>query len=746
VVLCLLAAPVAKLTYDNDRWLAADDPRQQALDYLDAEFNSHETLLVILNLPTAFFSASGMEPVRALEAALEVLDGVATSRSPLSATTIIDTGERLEIRSFASARELGILPDDAAYAAAFSRSPYAGRLLSADQRVAVIQLGLDSHHKPLRRLQTLERVRAAIAALDGQAGDGQVTAQLAGDAALKEALDRSVRQEMGRLLGIAALVLTLFLQGLLGRIERTLLLVCTALGCVLAALGWVARLGQPMTAVGLVLPVMVAVIALADGLHILARWDALRGLPYPQRWRRTVAASWLPCLAASLTSALGFGAFASSELLPLHWFGWQSLLAIGGTWPLIVVPCWAMLALFPARFDRPPPSAFWLTGFLPRLLQGCMECCIRAVERCPKTILCGVALGCLLLGAGVARLTTESNFLTLFFKPDSDLRRAFATVDKQLGGSGSIDLILQAEDAEHFRTLAGLEAVEKLGHSLKKQSPVAAVDSYLVPLQTVHQTLQPRGPPLPVDAATLSQELLFLELSRSESERDLLSDYVDFSYRNARLHLQTPNLRSAELAALIAESRQRVAESGWESPVLFTGFGVFIQQLGELVLQTQVASFLLGFGLIAALLLLQFGWLAGLAAILANLLPLGATAGLICWLGVPFDFATILIANITLGLAVDDSIHLLHDYRGQRPGPAGARRSLRVVGSPIMAVGVLFCLGLAVLSQAELVVLARFGAFAIFGIGLSVFATVLFLPALLGALHGRRSSAEAVPD
>ena len=155
---------------------------------------------------------------------------------------------------------------------------------------------------------------------------------------------------------------------------------------------------------------------------------------------------------------------------------------------------------------------------------------------------------------------------------------------------------------------------------------------------------------------------------------------------------------------------------------------------------------MLSFALIAGLLLLQFGIKAGLAGIIANLLPLVATTGLICWLGIPFDFATILVTGITLGLAVDDSIHFLHGYQRQEDqGSLATQRTLTVVGAPIMAVGILFCLGLAVLTQSDLVVLVRFGFFTLFGISLSVLATAVFLPALLGLIDDRVARAPTQP-
>ena len=148
------------------------------------------------------------------------------------------------------------------------------------------------------------------------------------------------------------------------------------------------------------------------------------------------------------------------------------------------------------------------------------------------------------------------------------------------------------------------------------------------------------------------------------------------------------------------------------------------------MLHTQAVSILLTLLIIGALLLIQFGLRAGLCGLVANLLPLAATAGLVAWLNYPFDFAAILIAGVTLGLSVDDTIHFLHHYRrGASDTPR--RHALGRTARPIAVTTLLFCCGLGVIAFSDLVVLRRFAAFAMFGMGAALASMLLFLPAAL---------------
>ncbi|MCY4245125.1 MAG: hypothetical protein OXE47_07365, partial [Gammaproteobacteria bacterium] len=418
-------------------------------------------------------------------------------------------------------------------------------------------------------------------------------------------------------------------------------------------------------------------------------------------------------MGASVTSAVGFGAFAVSELIPLRHFGLASAAAILYTYPLIVGALWGGLWLAPSLRAAPRPRFAWA-----KLAAAAQQLTAAHAGRVAVAALLGTAL----LGGGLAHLRTETNFLTVFFADDSRVRRAFDLVDAQLGGSGRVEVAMRG-GADAFATAAALAQVKRAANRAAAVDTVNHVDSYLLPVAMAHAAFaEPRGgdgrggesdgdgdgdgdsnsdigdagagddAALPVTDAEVAQELLFLSLSRGETRRDVLSPYLNFDHSAARLSLQTPNLDSAALqrtldaAAAAVDSAvaaatgpttvtntgpATVTDAGPDSAdtgpatdtspatsnatVTLTGLNVFIHHLGQLVLRTQAFSILLTLAAIGALLLMQFGARAGLCGLAANLLPLAATAGLVAWLGHPYDFAAILIAGVTLGLSVDDT-------------------------------------------------------------------------------------------
>ena len=746
-LLALLGWPVLNLEFNNDIWLSEDHPVERSMDRVSKEFEPGETLLVILPLADNFFASTDLqEQVYQLEQALGALQPVTETQSPLSARTVIESPPEpqedaefeapsvLEIGSYRYALGQGALrraddldadPTLATYAEAFSTGPYAGRLLSDDARLAAVQLRLDTRENQQARLEAIAQIRSLVP----QYWPDQYW--LVGAAAIKNELNLRISESMVRLLLLALFGVVLLLRVLLGTWPRALLIASCASGCTLVAMAWLPRLGTPLTAPGLILPVMVLTVALADSLHLLACWDRIRPTAASPRaavletWRTL----WLPCLAASLTTAIGCGAFITSDIIVLSDFSWVAIVGVLSAYPLMVVPLLTALALQPDWFARRGPGRIdWLWTAPLAFVRS-------ELEHRPVHALLLAGLPCLLLSAGLYRLHTESNFLAIFFDYDEEIREGFRLVDEKLGGSGSVNVILDSGEDGQFRTHRALERVVNLEQSLQVRH-VNRVDSYALPLRMVHPVLSSRldeedTGSLPRSDEELEQEIFFLEFSRSENKRGVLEPYADFTYASTRLDLHTPDLLSADLADLIADLEQKLDAEVKEDDVTITGFGVFLHQLSTMILDTQLTSLAWTMALIAVLFLLQFKLLSAGLGLLVNLVPLAATAGTISWLGLPYDFGSILVIGITLGFAVDDTLHLLHRYAAQTGSTIERlQMAIKQAGPAVIEASLVLMFGLSLLLSSDLVLIDRFALFAIFGLFLSLVCTLILLPAL----------------
>ena len=668
-----LAAASSTLRFDNDHWLPPDHPQERALDLLAERFQPGEGLVLAIDFRAegGALSEKSLAEIRALEKSLEEKLGadLISIRSFLSAQRISSHDDVIEVETFDDALKRGAFRDMEHFREVFDKSPYGGRLLSKDAMIGALRLRVETREQSERRREMMERLETHLLA----SPISQNPYHLIGPAPLKDALNKKSFSELPRLLLFALLVLGVFLILSLGSLARALPILLLAAFSSMSLFAVMSFLGHPMTVISLALPALLSVIAVADALHILAQYDDLAqkgDVSLRDMLRACGKRILLPCFLTSFTSAVGFGAFYVSELIPLTHFGLQSFVAILLVYPLALLLSTSVLFLFPQHIAKRAQRRDWgLAAFLER--------CHRWTTRRPLWVVGAFLTLTLGLSAGLFHIKTETNFLEVFFKESSRIRQDFLIADKKLGGSGSVDILLRATNAkDRFHALDALSRIAPIEASLKAHQDVLHLESYRTPLRETHEALT-GGAGFPEEANLLAQELLFLELSRNENRDDVLSPYADFTYSSARLSLSTPDLSSNRLDAMLTDlqSRLRPLKGNWEA--VWTGFGVFIHQLSTYVFTTQLESFVITIGFIGIVFFVSFGMMQGVMALFVNILPVGATTGLIAWMGVPFDFATVLIAGITLGLCVDDTIHFLHNHNRERLGGASAQEARR---------------------------------------------------------------------
>ena len=128
------------------------------------------------------------------------------------------------------------------------------------------------------------------------------------------------------------------------------------------------------------------------------------------------------------------------------------------------------------------------------------------------------------------------------------------------------------------------------------------------------------------------------------------------------------------------------------------------------------------------------GWRLTVRAMIPNVLPVLVVLGAMGWLGVPLDVATVMVASVVLGLAVDDTIHTLGHHRDLAPrhgAHAAVAGTLEKTASAYVLTGLVLGLGFAACTLSDFAPTARFGLLSAIGIGTAVLLDLTLLPAIL---------------
>src|SRR5690606_12312172 len=316
------------------------------------------------------------------------------------------------------------------------------------------------------------------------------------------------------------------------------------------------------------------------------------------------------------------------------------------------------------------------------------------------------------------------------------LRADFEAVNARLGGANLIQIPLQAAGDQPFLEPANLRAVEALQAWLAEQPEVGGTVSLVDTLKLLNQALHdgdPAAHALPATRRQMGQLLLF---GANEETRRL----VDAEHRTANLIVRSTVGDSRSVADLVARIRARLAALPEGLVGEPTGNVVLLGESIDALSRGQWTSLLAAFAAIYLCLAALFtSWRIGLLAVFPNAVPIALYYGALGATGLPLNPWTSLIGSIALGIAADDTIHLMARFNTEARRLADERRALfatlRAVIRPITFTLLGLCAGFAVLGFSELRSQAQFGLLAAATLAFGCVADLTVTPALCAGVR-----------
>lgn len=427
------------------------------------------------------------------------------------------------------------------------------------------------------------------------------------------------------------------------------------------------------------------IITMAITIHLIVRYRELciknPGASQRELVLDTVSLMGKPCLYAALTTIAGFGSLLLCNILPVITFGW--MMSAG-----ILVSLIMTFLLFPSILmlvskEIPPTgrkSHFSLTPFLAKF-----------TEAHGRLILVTSAIALVLTAVGVTRLEVENSFID-YFKHTTEIYQGMKTIDQNLGGTTPLDVILDFEkpksqkptnptkplqnkgdEFDTFNEFDEVEKEEKYWFTLEKMNLVKKIHNYLerlpetgkvLSLGTLLKMTEKLNNNKPLDNFELA--LLYNELP-DRFKGMVLTPYVSVDHNEVRFSVRVRDsektLRRNELLKEIREDL--VSKFGLnEKQVHLTGMLVLYNNMLQSLFKSQIQT--LGVVILALMgmfMILFRSLKISLIAIFPNLLSIGVVLGVMGWLNIPLDMMTITIASISVGIAVDDTIHYIHRFK-----------------------------------------------------------------------------------
>jgi predicted RND superfamily exporter protein len=216
---------------------------------------------------------------------------------------------------------------------------------------------------------------------------------------------------------------------------------------------------------------------------------------------------------------------------------------------------------------------------------------------------------------------------------------------------------------------------------------------------------------------TASQDVLDEEilLTIDQEEPAVRAHYVVEDYSSMAVFARSQLVSTSDLAetiGMVEETARRLLPQGIR--VAATGTVVVFAKSIDSIIQGQRDSLLLAFALIFLIMAYLFRSIkVGLISMISNVVPIFIMFGIMGWFDVSLNIGTSVVASISLGIAVDDTIHYLMHYRRALAEGIERReamiRSLRQVGKPVIFTSVAMALGFGVICFSDFGMLSSVG-------------------------------------
>ncbi|MBW2713754.1 MAG: MMPL family transporter [Deltaproteobacteria bacterium] len=360
---------------------------------------------------------------------------------------------------------------------------------------------------------------------------------------------------------------------------------------------------------------------------------------------------------------------------------------------------------------------------------------------------------------GISRLQFEYDPIH-WFPPDHQVRTDIEHVDANLGSSHNLEVLVDTGRENGLIDPELLNKFEKIGYRLDAMR--GADDLHIVKmvslnqvLKEIHQALNGNDPEyyvVPQDRKLIAQELLLFE----NSGADDLEDLVDSNFQLARFTLLLPYAPPMTFFNFFPEVvDQFESVLGDDVKITATGNVATIARSMAVLRISLTKSYAIALIIITPLMILVLGSLrAGLIAMVPNLAPIICTLGLMGWVGLPLDPFTLMIGSIAIGLAVDDTIHFMHNFRKyfevHGDSKTAVRETLKTTGAALLMTSIVLSLGFFIYTFSTLDNLTFFGLLTGFTILTAFLADVTISPAVMTLFirfHDReRKPAPPSPD
>ncbi len=512
--------------------------------------------------------------------------------------------------------------------------------------------------------------------------------------------------------------------------------------------GLLGLLGWKVTVISSNFIALMLILTMAMNIHMSTRFLQLKkNFPSKNNFEiisLTTSKMFWPILYTVLTTILAFLSLIFSEIKPIIDFGWMMT--------------FGLITSFIITFTLLPTLlSFTSTGdiSLKKEQDSKITSILGSISLNNKfTIFSATGIIIVLSVVGINKLEVENSFINYFDK-NTEIYKGMKLIDKQLGGTTPLEVILKfpkkeekkSEEDDEFEDWGDEEDSndEKYWFTKDKIDRIASVHNYLDSLPQVGKVLSFSSI---IDVATqlnnnnplgtLEMGVLYSKIPES-IKTEIIDPYLSIENNEARISLRIidsqENLRRNDLINKINFDLEN--ELGLEKDdYKLAGVLILFNNLLQSLFKSQILTLgLVMIGIFSMFIILFRNIKLSLIGVVPNFIAAFFILGIIGLLGIPLDMMTITIAAITIGIAVDNSIHYIYRFKEEFTKLKDYNKTLKTchstVGVAILNTSITIVFGFSILVLSKFIPTIYFGMFTGLAMLLAMISVLTLLPVLI---------------
>lgn len=563
---------------------------------------------------------------------------------------------------------------------------------------------------------------------------------ISGTPIVTDYLKKIMQTDVKRFTGLAIVTIAIFLTLIFRRLSGVILPLLVVILSVICTFALISIFGVSIKIPTVILPSFLLAIGIGAAVHMISMfYHTYNGDNKADAITAAMAHSGLPIVMTSLTTSVSLASFGGAKVAPIADLG---IFAASGVivsllMTLFLLP--ALLAVIPIRPVRRERE----NGERSRVDRILLCCSDMAVDRPQRTLLVGVVLAAG-LAFGLTQLTFSHDVLG-WYQKDSVIRQSAERIDDKMKGSVSVELVIDTGRENGLYQPEIMRKIDRFANEIARFDggsdgvTVGKALSLADILKEIHQALNENREAfhvIPDNQRLIAQEFLLFENSGSDD----LEDFVDSQFSKTRLTARVPWKDSVSYVSFVQFLRSRGEEIFGESADIgVTGIVVLLMETVNAMMHSMATSYVIAFGLITVLMIVLIGNIRmGLISMIPNVIPVILTLGFMGWAGINLDLFTMLIGSIAIGLAVDDTIHFLHNFRRYHYETGNVKEAVQktmlTTGRAMLVTSVVLTTGFWLFTFASMNNLFAFGILTGLTLMDAFLADILIVPAILSLL------------